>query len=115
MRKEWGLVAIIATLALSELAFSRPQRMRLGKLKGWTCEEDACGKKYKDGWMLEFHHKVPEYMGGKDTDDNAELLCLPDHAKRHRQLGDVATARTIEGRAKKSKGGRHWDWLRKHP
>lgn len=71
-----ALFAVTALIELSQLAFSRPQRLRMGSLRGWECEREGCGRKYRDGWMLEFNHKTPVAEGGQDVEDNAELLCL---------------------------------------
>lgn len=114
MRKEWWGVIALTTLALSEFAYSRPQRAKMGKLRGWTCEEPECGKKYSLGWMLEFHHKIPVSSGGQDTEENAELLCLPHHADRHDDLGEPDVANSIRQRARANKGGRTWEWQKKH-
>lgn len=109
-----ALFAVTALIELSQLAFSRPQRLRMGSLKGWECEKEGCGRKYRDGWMLEFNHKTPVAEGGQDTEENAELLCLRDHYNFHKNRGDRAAARLIYDRIQKSKGGHTWDWLKKN-
>lgn len=114
MRKEWFGLAILSTIALSEFAFSRPQRHEMGSLRGWECERKGCGRKYRDGWMLEFNHIVPLNEGGTDTEDNAELLCLEHHAAFHKERGDLRAWRSIEGRMRRSKGGHTWDWIKQN-
>lgn len=114
MRKEvWGLLAL-TTLAVTELAFSRPQRHEMGSLRGWQCERKGCNKRYQDGWMVEFNHIIPVEEGGPDTEDNAELLCLEHHLEFHKKRGDFRAWKSIEGRIKKSRGGHTWDWIRKN-
>ena len=114
MRKELTLGIILGVVALSELAFSRPQRHAMGSVRGWECERKGCGKRYADGWMLEFNHVIPLEEGGTDTEDNAELLCLYHHLNFHKKRGDFRAWRSIEARINKSKGGRTWSWIKEN-
>ncbi len=113
MKKETLFLAIGAVF-ISELAFSRPQRHEMGSARGWQCERPRCGKRYADGWMLEFNHVIPLEEGGTDTEDNAELLCLYHHLDFHKKRGDFSAWRSIEARMLKSRGGRTWDWIKSH-
>lgn len=113
MRKEWWGVIALTTLAVTELAFSRPQRKRIGDLKGWKCEVEGCNRRFQDGFMIEFNHKIPLSEGGEDTDENAELRCVEDHYKFHLERGDIKAARIIKHRLDRDKG-RTWSWIRKN-
>lgn len=112
----WKLI-VIALLFITFSAFPMHMRRRWGKLVGWACER--CGKRFKDGWLLEFHHKVPTSNGGKDTYDNIECLCVRDHAMAHEDLarnglGHPKSAGLIWYRLRKTKGGRTKKWLDRH-
>mgnify|MGYP000066162893 CR=1 FL=1 len=65
-------------------AFPKSFRMAYGHSVGWKCED--CGRAWKDGWMLEFHHIIPTSAGGKDTSDNCRLCCRTCHLKAHKRL-----------------------------
>lgn len=66
------------------MSFPRHLRKLWGKLRGWKCEN--CGRRWADGFLLEFHHKLPTSAGGKDTEDNAQLLCIECHYLAHKEL-----------------------------
>jgi len=55
-----------------------------GKEKKWQCE--ICGRKWKDGFLLEFHHRRPTSAGGTDELENIELLCIFHHWIAHIEL-----------------------------
>ncbi len=90
--------------------FSKTMRMACGKRVGWKCER--CGKGWHDGWLLEFHHRIPQHSGGKDTRKNCECLCLNCHLQAHinlaRQgLGHPNSPNLIRARINRTNGGRH--------
>lgn len=64
--------------------FPKGMRMNYGKRMHWRCE--VCKREWKNGWMLEFHHKIPTSIGGKDTYENMEILCRECHLQRHIEL-----------------------------
>ena len=66
------------------MTFQKHQRKLWGKKRGWKCQR--CGRKWSDGYLLEFHHILPTSAGGQDTEDNAELLCIECHYIRHLEL-----------------------------
>lgn len=75
-----------------------------GKEVGWKCE--VCGRRWKDGWLLEAHHKIPSSMGGKDTRDNFQLLCVSCHMAAHEDIERKGrlSARLIRARLNTTKG-----------
>ena len=91
------------------MSFPMWMRRAHGKKVGWACE--TCGKKWRDGWLLEFHHKLPTSKGGSDTFDNMKCLCMQCHYEVHVELGKKnmchpASAELVLARIKKT-GGRH--------
>lgn len=86
------------------MPFSREFCKALGKKRGWKCE--VCGRRWVDGWKLEVHHKIPKSMGGQDTEDNAQILCLGCHITAHKtiELGGRISAQLIQHRLDKTKG-----------
>src|SRR3990167_7350855 len=92
--------ALLVLLAFG--AFSKTQRMKWGKKRGWKCTK--CGRRWTDGWMLEFDHILPSSQGGLDTEENADLVCLGCHAVKHRNLETQAriSARLVEQRFKRN-------------
>ena len=100
------------------MTFPKWMRMRYGKKVRWTCER--CGKQFKQGWMVEFHHKCPTNCGGKDTFDNMECLCISCHYTAHVELahsgeGHPNSPRIIEARLRRSRGGHTRKYLKEHP
>ena len=98
-------------------AFPVHMRRAWGKKVKWACEE--CGKKFRDGWALEFHHKNPTSNGGKDTWDNIKCLCMKCHAFAHellakKGLGHKSSAGLIWYRYRKTRGGRTKEWIKKN-
>lgn len=87
------------------MAFSRSCLKVWGKKRGWKCEK--CGRRWKDGWKLEFHHIIPSSLGGCDGEDNARLLCLGCHYNAHKaiEIGARISARLIGARLERT-GGR---------
>ena len=87
------------------MAFPRDLVKIWGKRKGWKCEK--CGRRWADGWLLEFHHRIPSSLGGPDTEDNAILLCVGCHYNAHKaiEIGGRLSAQLIKQRLDKS-GGR---------
>lgn len=93
--------------------FPEWMRKQRGTAVGWRCED--CGRSYKDGWALEFHHILPQNAGGGDTYDNMACVCLFCHYNRHIELrargtDHPASACLIQNRIK-STGGRTRGWL----
>lgn len=115
MRKELRSLGIILGITvLSELAFSRPQRMRIGALQGWKCQEPKCTKRFQNGWLVDVHHKTPVWEGGQDVDSNGEVRCLEHHYTFHKNRGngeDAKAARLILGRIQTTHGGRTRSWI----
>lgn len=97
-------LVIGGTVLLCFLSFSMTQRRLWGKTKKWKCER--CGRKFSEGWLLEFHHRIPSHLKGTDTEENAELLCLGCHAIRHREMETNAkiSAQLIEERLRRTQG-----------
>lgn len=73
------------------MAFTKAQRAMVFKREDGECEK--CGKDWKQGYYLEVHHILPESDGGGDTLDNAQLLCILDHAQAHEDLAYEANKR----------------------
>lgn len=76
------------------------------------CED--CGRKFSEGWQLDCHHILPHSFGGDDTLDNAVMLCLECHAKRHAILGMHRAVQSIRERMELSYGGRTREWIQKN-
>lgn len=76
------------------------------------CED--CGRKFDDGWQLDAHHVKPHSFGGPDSLDNAVMLCLNCHRKRHLKLKMYRAAKSIQRRMDLSGGGRTRKWLKAH-
>ena len=92
------------------MGFSKKLKNRYGKRVQWTCER--CGKQWSDGWMLEFHHRLPRSSNGRDTIANMELLCVECHYNVHVELakfggGHPSSPSIILSRLKKYKGRQH--------
>ena len=66
------------------MPFPKWMRMKHGKQVGWKCE--VCGRKWEEGWMLEFHHIKPTSWKGEDSFNNIECLCRECHLKAHMRL-----------------------------
>ena len=45
---------------LKEIAFSKEERLRIGRARGWKCA--GCGRCFHDGWLMEFHHLIPRSL-----------------------------------------------------
>jgi hypothetical protein len=112
--RRWQEVGIVlTTLAVTELAFSRPQRLTIGSLYKWLCQGKGCDKRFQDGWLIDIHHKKPLKDGGRDIISNGEPRCLEHHAQAHEALGDEQTARLIRFRLHQT-GGRTIKWKQSH-
>jgi 5-methylcytosine-specific restriction endonuclease McrA len=59
-------------------------RKKAGRQRGWVCQK--CGRRFKDGWLIEAHHILPSSAGGPDTLENLILLCTLCHLKAHQEL-----------------------------
>lgn len=84
-------------------------RLKYGKDVGWKCER--CGREWNQGWMLEFHHRIPTSNGGRDIFSNMECLCVECHYKAHVELvkrgqGDPRSPSIVAARLKHSGGRR---------
>lgn len=66
------------------MPFPKHLTKKWGAEIGWVCE--VCGREWKDGWLLEAHHKIPTHNGGKNTRDNWILLCQECHIEAHEEL-----------------------------
>jgi len=86
----------------------RVRRIAFARANG-MCED--CGRKFSQGWQLDCHHIIPSSFGGDDTLDNAVMLCLECHAKRHEYLGMHRAVQSIRERIESSHGGRTRDFL----
>jgi len=88
------------------MAFSNRNKKKWGKQWGWKCQN--CGKKYKDGWKLEFHHIIPTSAGGGNQKHNCMLLCLHCHYLAHLELEKQGighkSANIVLARLKRTKG-----------
>lgn len=78
------LACLVALVWLSVWAFSRPQRSEMFRTSNKSCV--GCGRKWDEGYMLEFHHIVAVFEGGSDDPSNAELRCRECHFKAHKEL-----------------------------
>lgn len=99
------------------MSFPKSMRVVYGRRVRWACER--CGKQWREGWVLEFHHKNPTSNGGRDTFANMECLCVLCHYKAHvrltrRGIGHKSSPRIIKARLDRSRGGRNRKWLREH-
>lgn len=58
---------------------------RCKEKRGDRCQR--CGSQPIGGWSFLFtisgHHKLPRSRGGKDTEQNCVLLCVPCHTWTH--------------------------------
>jgi len=89
------------------LPFPYKMRKRIGKKRGWRCE--VCGRKFSEGFLLEFHHITFTSWGGKDTEDNCLIVCLDCHLKLHLDAVELdprqfASVNLIKARLKKTNG-----------
>lgn len=85
------LAAYIASGIVFILFSSFPLYMRKvhGRRVGWRCE--VCRKSFFDGWLIEFHHKLPTVECKRrgiepDTYDNIEARCTECHYNAHVDL-----------------------------
>ena len=78
------LVILGFVLVASVLPYSL--RKAVGGRAKWTCEEPECGRDWRGGFMLHFHHKRPKSEGGTDAMSNLEVLCVDHHVERHQAL-----------------------------
>lgn len=85
------------------MGFSKSFRKRIGKKRGWVCEH--CGKRWCDGFLMEVDHILPTSMGGKDTESNAQILCVFCHLAKHEQSGHRRSPNIIRARLART-GGR---------
>ena len=101
-----AIAIAIFVVGLLFFSFDLQFRRWLGKKRGWRCER--CGRAFDEGWLLEFHHKIPKSLGGEDTEENAEILCLGCHVIRHKEIEENAkvSVKLIEMRLKRNGGRR---------
>lgn len=86
------------------MPFTREQKKQWGAKRGWKCER--CGRSFRQGWLLEWHHKIPQSLGGKDVEENAILLCIGCHMNAHKaiEVGARISAQLIEKRLNTNHG-----------
>jgi len=86
------------------MPFPRQLIKEWGKKRGWVCEK--CGRKWRDGWILEAHHRIPSSLGGQDTEDNCKFLCQGCHFNAHKaiEIGARVSAQLIKQRLDKTNG-----------
>lgn len=86
------------------MAFTKEQKKLWGAKRGWKCER--CTRSFRQGNLLEFHHRIPSSLGGPDTEENAVLLCIPCHLNAHKQIeiGARISAQLIQERLNRTKG-----------
>lgn len=87
------------------MSFPKHMRMEWGKKVGWKCER--CGRRFQDGFMVEFHHVRPTSQGGQDTYDNIMCVCRECHLFFHQELAKEDarqhnSVRIIQERIKKA-------------
>lgn len=104
----------IALGAVSLLAFSKDERVEIGRKVGWRCQTEGCRKSFYNGWLVDIDHKVPVSKGGRDDPANGQVICLSHHAKKTEDDGDFAGARLIRARIAATQGGRTEKWLQEH-
>ncbi len=112
MKKE--LLLLVAVGVVSQLAFSKEERMEIGRKVGWQCQKPGCRKSFYTGWLVDIDHKIPVSKGGRDDPRQAQVLCLHDHAEKTEADGDFAGARLIRARIAATGGGRTEKWLAEH-
>lgn len=61
---------------------NNPQKARLMKQQKGQCQ--FCHSTFKPGDLIEKHHIIPKYQGGKNSDTNMVLLHLHCHDQMHR-------------------------------
>jgi 5-methylcytosine-specific restriction protein A len=82
----------------------RGRRAQARRLRLWTAEPHCAKCKrltnYPSGFQLD--HRVPLFKGGKDEDDNLQVLCIPCHdTKTNQDLSRVERAEfDADGRVK---------------
>jgi len=100
--------SLLGLIAVSFLAFSREKRRAwFMKEFGASCQD--CGRKWDDGWMLEYDHITPVYLGGCNDLENADLLCLFCHLTKHEDAGEKGASNLIRHRLEKT-GGKRRGW-----
>jgi len=78
------LPAILVLVIFLLGAFTKAARRGMFGKSSKDCVD--CGRKWDDGWMLEFHHALAVFEGGSDNPSNAVLLCRECHHARHKAL-----------------------------
>jgi len=53
-----GISLILGVLTLSQFAFSKSSRMKIGDRDGWACQAEGCKKSFKKGWMVHSNMKI---------------------------------------------------------
>lgn len=110
--------AVIA-LSLPLLSFDAETRHEIGQRDQWQCVR--CGRSFFDGWLVEMNHITPEWVGGPNTVDNGETLCVPCHAQFHLERAEATQAEQewgaynlIHAREEATDGGHTREWLEEH-
>jgi len=96
------------------MSFPAWMRQIKGNAVHWKCE--ICGKRFADGFLLEFHHLTPTSAGGQDLFNNMQCLCVYCHYKAHlalrlRNIDHPSSASIILARFNRTGGGRTRKWL----
>lgn len=69
---------------LSQFAFSKETRKKIGQRDHWACSD--CGKRFDEGWMLHASHydhdrDNPDY----DSMETGRMQCVEDHLRFHQE------------------------------
>lgn len=98
---------------LSTFAFSPDVRQRMFARDQGECQ--TCGKRFRDGWLLDCSHDDHDHSKDNYNDiNNGRVQCLEDHLAYHEELGDKNGAYLIRRRIGETQGGRTRDWIAKH-
>lgn len=114
MRKEIATLAVaIGLFELSNLAFSLDVRQKMFVRDQGECQ--ACGKRFRDGWLLDCSHDDHDHSKSIYNDvNNGRVLCLDDHLAYHVSIGDKNGEYLIRRRIAETQGGRTREWIKTH-
>lgn len=73
-------------------AFSDKVKLEEWRAAGGKCRD--CGVKLRPGMPREYHHIIPQNVGGSGEAKNCMLLCKPCHGVRTRKTDTPQAART---------------------
>lgn len=113
------LALFIGALVISQFAFSKSSRMKIGERDGWACQASGCKKTFAKGWMVDAAHS-PDHHDPEDPlyDDPSagDIRCLDHHQAQHEEgtalgpEGDQGSINLLSGRDRRT-----WEWRAKHP